>query len=131
MNESKQVLDSHEKLIYREILRLRSLHRILENKDFVDLVVNSDSEQQTYVYICILCRDVKKLRDWMKNQPKEIEDLSFRDLRDLARKFQIRNYSRKSKYQIAREIKNKDIKNKDIKNKGMENGEKFVSGNLD
>lgn len=120
MDESKQTMDYYERIIYREILKLRSLHRIIEDPNFVNLVVQSDKKQQAYVYVCILCKDVDKLKDWIKNQPKEIEDLPIRDLRSLARKMQIKNYSRKTKYQIAKEIRHK----------GIEDGKKFVSGDF-
>jgi hypothetical protein len=121
MDEAKQTMEYYEGVVYKEILKLRSLHRIIEDLNFKNLVIQSNNKQQAYVYVCILCRDVDKLKDWIKNQPKEIEDLPIRDLRNLARKMQIKNYSRKTKYQIAKEIRNK----------GIENGKRFVSGDIE
>lgn len=91
-------------LLYRRILRILDSYYIEElyNK-------SSDTEKNELLFHC-LNANISGIKKWI-NKSKELGDLRYKDLRNLAQDMHIKNYSRLTKEELIKEIQDEKERN--------------------
>jgi len=106
MREKCQIeLDQLRDSVHRRVLNLRAIETILSGEKFQQLWEKSDKILRLKVIEYIEERKVNKVRQWMRLHPSvPIQFQSHASLKEIAKKYQITNYSRKDKGTLIREI---------------------------
>ena len=92
--------------LHSKVLRLRSVETLLSTILFERLWQDSDDKERKAVSKCIDDGDRKGITDWMNGHASlDVAERPFKYLKGLARKLRIRNYSRLSKVELIRAIK--------------------------
>lgn len=92
--------------LHAKILRLRSIEGIVTSLRFERLWDDSSKGQREEVVEYIKKESKAKIQDWMRTHHSlELGELSTTRLKELARKMRVPNYSRKTKLELIRSIK--------------------------
>lgn len=90
-----------------QVLRLRSLERLIQSDRFRNLYEGSNAGLRAKVEWIIYQGDLSKLQRWMQDHPDlALEECTLQQLRNRARFKRIRNYSRLYKHELIRELQN-------------------------
>ena len=97
----------------RRTLDLRAIDRLIQGPEFPSMWENGTSSQKVALLNAIKHIDHDKVRELLGAMQKlDIRDLTKRELIYLARKYSIKNYSRKSKTELVRELIKRGIDDK-------------------
>lgn len=93
-------------ILHAKILRLRSIEGIVTSLRFERLWDDSKKEQREEVIGYIKKENKVKIQTWMRTHPSlELGEINTARLKELARKLRVPNYSRKTKLELIRSIK--------------------------
>lgn len=82
----------------------RAIERLCNSDKFIEYTKKAENvEKLSYVAFLITSHNTAKLRDLLAPE-RELEDMNYRQLRDLARKLRVKYYSRLPKEELLREI---------------------------
>jgi hypothetical protein len=96
-------------------LNLRAIDRLIQNPEFPSLWNNATAENKQALTKYVNNVDVESTREWFEGeQVIGLDDLTRREMVNLARYFRVRNYSRMTKFQLLRELRRRDIDDKTI-----------------
>jgi len=95
--------------LHAKILRLRSIEGIVSSLRFERLWDDSSKEQREEVIKFIEAEDKPKILNWIRAHPSlELGELPTSQLKELARKLRVTNYSRMLKTSLIRSIEEKE-----------------------
>jgi len=104
-----QGIHKTREMLHAKILRLRSIEGIVSSLRFERLWDDSDKEQREEVLGYIKEENRVRILKWIRTHPSlELGELSTSQLKELARKLRVTNYSRMLKVQLIRAIKEKE-----------------------
>jgi hypothetical protein len=88
-------------LVRRETLNLRAIDRIIQSDVFVDAWRQATVQQREQLLQVLGNKDLAGVKRWVDAVgPRNVADLSYRDLRDLAQRHLVPRYSRLDKEQL-------------------------------
>lgn len=91
--------------IHNRLLRLRSIDAMVARPGFNRLWEDSDEAQRASFHNLLDAIDRVSIQDWIRNHPSlELGERSLTDLKHIAQKLSIKNYSRKGKPELIRDI---------------------------
>ena len=95
--------------IHNRLLRLRSIDAILRRPQFERLWADSSEQEQQSLKAAIELLDKDAIITWMKEHTSlELAEKSLSDLKKIAYKLGITNYSRKGKLELMQDIREKE-----------------------
>ena len=92
-----------QKVINERILYLRSIERILHSDKFNSAFEKSNSEEKSKLLLAIQNNDKESILLWIKNI---LDDRNIFELRQLGKKFGIKNFNKLPKGILIEEIRN-------------------------
>lgn len=113
-----------KEIIHNKVLRARAIDRLVDTEIFQELWNVSDVDQKDLAIIYISDLNLEPLKRWVYNHPKrDIDEMGFTELVNLAKAKRIKGYSRMSKTELLRALKHdKATKNRsnELSNPGNE-----------
>lgn len=101
--------------IRRKTLDLRAINRLIQNPEFASVWNCASQDKRNELISFIDKADINTVRKWFEEvQAIKLEDLSKRELIDLSRYYQVKNYSRMTKFDLRRELRKKGINDEAI-----------------
>ena len=97
------MLQNLQKELHNSYLDLRALDRLIQTNRFEVLYKESTTKQQVAIYV--YNHDIVAVKEWMKEQNNSLLEKTKIQLVQLAKKLQIRNYSRMSRDELLRILK--------------------------
>jgi hypothetical protein len=89
--------------------RLRNLDNVLRQKQIENLWILSSDEEKEKLELCIVNEDKDGIINWWRGHSKiEFGEQSYAQLKEIARKQKIKDYSRKTKVNLLLALKNKE-----------------------
>lgn len=90
-------------------LNSRAIERLLKKPDMEYMYDNSLDVKKKELQQYVAANDLEGVRRWYTTHPmNDLESLSLRELRRMARKVGVLNYCRKTKYELMKELANED-----------------------
>jgi len=91
--------------IHNKLLRLRSIDAIVSRPCFTWLWEDSDEIQLAMFHNLLAAVDRDGIQEWMRDHPSlELGERSLTDLKYIAQRAGVKNYSRKGKPELIRDI---------------------------
>lgn len=99
----------------RKTLDLRAINRLIQSPEFPLLWNDASDEDRRKLLHSISRNEPEFVRQWFEEvQVIKLEDLSKRELINLSRYYQVKNYSRMTKFDLRRELRKKGINDEAI-----------------
>ena len=92
-------------------LDARRQERLVHSRLFAEAWDSADTDERKQILFWLRKIKIEKLNSWLVSRlHKDLENMPIIELRRLASYYRIKNYSRKSRYQLSIEIKEHDRK---------------------
>jgi hypothetical protein len=93
---------------HNQVLRMRSMERILESREFEQAFKKANEKQIDLLHLTLMSHHVDAARQWIRDLIEEPLGLrSYRALRDLAKNENVPRYSRLNRDQLIRALEKK------------------------
>lgn len=104
--------------IRRRTLDLRAIDRLIQNPEFPSLWNGASVEDRRKLLHSVNRNELEFVRQWFEEeQVIGLDDLSRRELVDLARFHRVKNYSRMTKERLLRELRRRDVNDETIQDR--------------
>lgn len=101
--------------MHRKTLDLRAINRLIQNPEFASVWNYASHDKRNELLKFIDKVNIEAIRVWFeKTKWLTLRNLSKRGLIDLARYYQVKNYSRMTKFALCKELRKKGIDDETI-----------------
>ena len=90
-------------LVRRETLNLRAIDRIIQSPEFVESWRQASIQEREELLRVLGNKNLAGIKLWLK--PRNVADMSYRELRDLAQRYSLPRYSRLDKEQLIHALR--------------------------
>ncbi len=95
-------LETLQELATKQNKACRAIQRICNTDKFIEFVGRCDSASKTYIAFLIASQSVDDLYKFL--QATTLEEMTYRQLRDIAQRYRVKYYSRLTKEELLHEI---------------------------